>query len=219
MFCFVFLPRGVWDLSSPNRAQSCIPSTGRWGLKHWTAREVHSSYYFNEQATLPVLAIYLWKYAYTAMNFSLKPKGLSHPCTLFDIIYIILATLCSRYCSSIPILHRRKWKHGDVKYFSHGHTAWKWQSQDLNSDHGALPGAEGSPVHLASSLPCSPSMCWTPTNFRSCAGGGYEGKRGSKGPCPPGVYKWHEKTFKVTFHLLSTHCVQALYILHFICSP
>ena len=140
--CFVlFLPRGVWDLSSPNRAQSCIPSIGRWGLKHWTAREVHSSYYFNEQTTLSVLAIYLWKYAYTAMNFSLKPEGLSHPCALFDIIYVILlATLCSRYCSSIPILHRRKWKHIDVKYFSHGHTAWKWQSQDLNSDHGALPG-------------------------------------------------------------------------------
>ena len=42
-FCFMFWffwPRGMWDLSSPNRDWTRTPCIGRWSLNHWTAREV-----------------------------------------------------------------------------------------------------------------------------------------------------------------------------------
>ena len=36
----VFWPRGMWDLSSLTRDQTCTPCIGRWSLNHWTTREV-----------------------------------------------------------------------------------------------------------------------------------------------------------------------------------
>ena len=35
-----FRPWGRWHLSSPTRDRTHPPSTGRWSLDHWTAREV-----------------------------------------------------------------------------------------------------------------------------------------------------------------------------------
>ena len=36
----LFGPRGMWDLSSLTRDQTCTPCIGRRSLNHWTAREV-----------------------------------------------------------------------------------------------------------------------------------------------------------------------------------
>ena len=44
-FCFmfsVFWLRGMWDLNSLTRDQTCTPCIGRQGLNHWTTREVPS---------------------------------------------------------------------------------------------------------------------------------------------------------------------------------
>ena len=52
-FCFMFVclfvcfwPRGIWDLSSPNKDQTHNPFIGRRGLNHWTAREVSVPQFF-----------------------------------------------------------------------------------------------------------------------------------------------------------------------------
>ena len=37
---WVFLARGMWDLSSPTRDWTCTPCIGRRSLSHWTARDV-----------------------------------------------------------------------------------------------------------------------------------------------------------------------------------
>ena len=39
-YLLVFWPRGMWDLSSLTRDQTCTPCIGRRSLNHWTAREV-----------------------------------------------------------------------------------------------------------------------------------------------------------------------------------
>ena len=39
-YVLVFWPRGMWDLSSLSRNQTCTPCVGRWSLNHWTARDV-----------------------------------------------------------------------------------------------------------------------------------------------------------------------------------
>ena len=39
-FFFFFKARGMWDLSSPTRDQTCNPCTGKGSLDHWTARRV-----------------------------------------------------------------------------------------------------------------------------------------------------------------------------------
>ena len=36
-----FWPKGMWDLSSLTRGQTCTLYIGRQILKHWTTREVH----------------------------------------------------------------------------------------------------------------------------------------------------------------------------------
>ena len=38
VFFFFFKLRGMWDLSSPTRDQTCTPCTGKGSLDHWTAR-------------------------------------------------------------------------------------------------------------------------------------------------------------------------------------
>ena len=40
MFFFFFWLRGLWDPSFLTRDQTHTPCIGRWGLSHWTAREV-----------------------------------------------------------------------------------------------------------------------------------------------------------------------------------
>ena len=37
---WAWLPRSMWDLSSPTKDRTCIPCIGRCILYHWTAREV-----------------------------------------------------------------------------------------------------------------------------------------------------------------------------------
>lgn len=39
-YILVFWWRGMWDLSSQTRNQTCAPCNGGWSLKHWTRREV-----------------------------------------------------------------------------------------------------------------------------------------------------------------------------------
>ena len=39
-YVLVFWPRGMWDLSSPNRDWTCTPCIGRRSSNHWTTREV-----------------------------------------------------------------------------------------------------------------------------------------------------------------------------------
>ena len=39
-YILVFQWRGMWDLSSQTRDQTCTPCNGGWSLKHWTSREV-----------------------------------------------------------------------------------------------------------------------------------------------------------------------------------
>ena len=36
-----FWPKGMWDLSSLTRGQTCTLYIGKQSLKHWTPREVH----------------------------------------------------------------------------------------------------------------------------------------------------------------------------------
>ena len=43
---FFFWPRGIWDLSSPNKDQTHNPCIGRRGLNHWAAREVPDPQFF-----------------------------------------------------------------------------------------------------------------------------------------------------------------------------
>ena len=38
--CFLAKPRGMWDLSSLSRDQTCASALEVWSLKHWTTREV-----------------------------------------------------------------------------------------------------------------------------------------------------------------------------------
>lgn len=45
-YILVFWWRGMWDLSSQTRNQTCAPCNGGWSLKHWTSREV-LNYYCN----------------------------------------------------------------------------------------------------------------------------------------------------------------------------
>ena len=42
-YVLLFWPRGMWDLSSLTRDQTCTLWTRRWRLNHWTARGVPSS--------------------------------------------------------------------------------------------------------------------------------------------------------------------------------
>ena len=35
-----WLPRGKWDLNSPNKDRTCVPHIGRWILNRWITREV-----------------------------------------------------------------------------------------------------------------------------------------------------------------------------------
>ena len=42
-FKFLTAPHGMWDLSSPNRDQTCAPCIGRQSFNHWTAREVSNT--------------------------------------------------------------------------------------------------------------------------------------------------------------------------------
>ena len=44
--CLFVWPRGIWDLSSPNKDQTHNPFIGRRGLNHWTAREVSVPQFF-----------------------------------------------------------------------------------------------------------------------------------------------------------------------------
>ena len=46
MFWFFWL-RGMWDLSSPTRDQTHTPCVRRWGLHHWTSREVRGNLNFH----------------------------------------------------------------------------------------------------------------------------------------------------------------------------
>ena len=47
LFCvLVFWPWGMWDLSSPTSDWTFIPCIGRWGLNHWTTREVPPGIFF-----------------------------------------------------------------------------------------------------------------------------------------------------------------------------
>ena len=45
-FVFVFLPWGMWDLSSQTRDWTHTPCIGRRSLNHWTAREVPPTFLF-----------------------------------------------------------------------------------------------------------------------------------------------------------------------------
>ena len=40
LYCLVFWPRGMWDLSYPTRAWTCTPRIERWSLNDWTTKEV-----------------------------------------------------------------------------------------------------------------------------------------------------------------------------------
>ena len=40
LLLYVFWPRGMWDLSSLTRDQTCMPCIGRWSPNLWTTREV-----------------------------------------------------------------------------------------------------------------------------------------------------------------------------------
>ena len=40
LFCW---PQGTWDFSSSTRDWTPTPCIGRWGLNHWTAREIPSA--------------------------------------------------------------------------------------------------------------------------------------------------------------------------------
>ena len=42
-FSFLTALRGMWDLSSLTRNQTCVPCVGRWSLNQWTTREVPPS--------------------------------------------------------------------------------------------------------------------------------------------------------------------------------
>ena len=39
-FSFLAVPHGMWDLSSPTRAETCAPAMEVQNLNHWTTREV-----------------------------------------------------------------------------------------------------------------------------------------------------------------------------------
>ena len=43
-YVLVFWPRGMWDVSSPTRDQTCTPCIGRWSRNHCSAREVYCVY-------------------------------------------------------------------------------------------------------------------------------------------------------------------------------
>ena len=47
---FLWLPSGVWDLSSQIRDQACIPCIGGQILSHWTTREVPQGIYHNNMS-------------------------------------------------------------------------------------------------------------------------------------------------------------------------
>ena len=40
LLLFMFWPRGMYNLSSPTRDQTCFLCIGRQSLNHWTTREV-----------------------------------------------------------------------------------------------------------------------------------------------------------------------------------
>ena len=42
---WTLMPRGMWDLSSPARDQTCVSWIGRQILNHWTTREVPYSFF------------------------------------------------------------------------------------------------------------------------------------------------------------------------------
>ena len=77
-YVLVFWPRGMWDLSSPTRDQTCTPFIGKWNLNHWTIKEVPiSSYFF-------YLFIFNWIIALQhCVGFCHTSVWISHRNTLF----------------------------------------------------------------------------------------------------------------------------------------
>ena len=41
-YVLAFWPKGMWNLWSPTRDQTCTSCIGRWGLNHWTTRPFSS---------------------------------------------------------------------------------------------------------------------------------------------------------------------------------
>ena len=46
VFCFFFGPRGIWNLSSPTRDQTCILCVTKWSLSHWTPIKIPIHWFF-----------------------------------------------------------------------------------------------------------------------------------------------------------------------------
>ena len=60
ILCFVFWPRGVWDLSSLTRDWTHIPCIRRKSLSHWTTREVPTMMLLSTLTILPCISHYLY---------------------------------------------------------------------------------------------------------------------------------------------------------------
>ena len=68
-----FWLRGMWDLSSPTRAQMCTPYLRKWSHNYWTSRKIpHPPPIFLKETFRSV------QFSCSVMSDSLRPHGLQH---------------------------------------------------------------------------------------------------------------------------------------------
>ena len=60
-WCFVFWPKGMWDLCSLTRDWTCNPCIGRWSLNHWRTGEVPSMILNETKLCLSLGMILFWR--------------------------------------------------------------------------------------------------------------------------------------------------------------
>ena len=99
LFLF-FWPRGIWDLSSLNEDQTHDACIGRWGLHHWTMREVPVPQFF-------ILGVYPEVELPSHMRILfliLKESSYSFPQWLYHFIFPLRMQKSSSFSTSSPTL-------------------------------------------------------------------------------------------------------------------
>ena len=117
-YVLVFWPRGMWDLGSLTRDQTCI---GMWNLNHWITKEVPFHFFrptFNHLALIKTLLI----------RTELASKNINYSC-----IYMPANAGDAIYVNSIPWSRRSSFQYSSLEKSTDRGTLWATVRGDAKS--------------------------------------------------------------------------------------
>ena len=132
ILCFDFWPEGMWDLISPPRDQTCTAYTGRWGLNHWTTREVPLMVFW---CVYLAILLSLIIYFSIILNFHWHERAKEY------FLHCIRSPTLRILHHPCPVWGNRGYGHSSL-FHRGGRKIWEWEVQlrhpDLSGDFQLL---------------------------------------------------------------------------------